>query len=195
MLHQKTCQHRDSSQLQVMDLLYEWCVVHIRDVGESYLFAGLNTPPLRCYSLTRVSRPGPLKLQSSRGFSILPGRKLLHQGKLDPRWCLCVRGRAENPMGSRIGSRHPAITEGSAMVVCSATAYKAQRLWDTSACSATAALITAETLTVCHVSMLGPHSHSHPKNSDIFLLGKRSVCIFVYRTFQGELGWAEWVYH
>lgn len=126
------------------------------------------------------------------GFSILPGRKLLHQGKLDPRWCLCLRGRAENPTGSRIGSQHPAITEGSATVVCSATAYKAQRLWDTSACSATAALITAETLTVCHVSMLGPHFHSHylqyPNISDIFLLGKRSVCIFVYRTFRGSWG-------
>lgn len=33
---------------------------------------------------------------------------------------------------------------------------KQQRLWDTSACSATAALIMAETLTVCCLSMLGP---------------------------------------
>lgn len=44
---------------------------------------------------------------------------------------------------------------------CSTTAYEAHRLRDTSACSATAALITAETLTVCCLSMLGPHFHSH----------------------------------
>ena len=36
-LHRKTCQDRDSSQLLVMNLPFEWRVVHSRDVGESYL--------------------------------------------------------------------------------------------------------------------------------------------------------------
>lgn len=93
----------------------------------------------------------------------------------------------------------PLWQNGGATVVCSATAYKAQRLWDTSACSATAALITAETLTVCHISMLGPHFHSrylqYPKIWHFSVWEEESVCIFVYRTRQGMLGWAEWVDH
>lgn len=53
---------------------------------------------------------------------------------------------------------------------------EAQRLWHTSACSATAALNTAETLTVCCFSMLSPHFHSHylqyPKTTDVILPGQ-----------------------
>lgn len=138
-----------------------------------------------------------VEIQSSKHntdwFSDLPGRKLFDQGKLDPRWRLCLHGWTENPAGLRSSSRHPAITERNAAVVCSVIACKAQRLWDTSACSATAALITAETLTVCHVSMLGPHFHSrylqYPKISDIFPAWEEEcVCIFVYRKHQGEQG-------
>lgn len=62
---------------------------------------------------------------------------------------------------------------------CSTTAYEAHRLRDTSACSATAALIMAETLTVCCLSMLGPHFHSHylqyPKPLTSLCVDKRRV--------------------
>lgn len=191
MLHGKTWQRRDSSQLHVMDLLAEWCVVHIPDVGDSYLFAALNTPPWWCCTLTRVLRPSPLNPQYSPRF--WPTR----QKALWPRKRLCLHGWTENPAGLRSGSWHPAITERSATVVCSATACKAQRLWDTSACSATAALITAETLTVCHVSMLGPHFHSrylqYPKTSDIFpAWEEKSVCVYLCtESIRGS--WVGWV--
>lgn len=76
---------------------------------------------------------------------------------------------------------------------CSTTAYKAQRLWDTSACSATAALITAETLTMCCLSMLGPHFHSYslqyPKSLTFFCLERgRGRYISVMKEGGGGVG-------
>lgn len=75
---------------------------------------------------------------------------------------------------------------------CSTTAYEAQRLWDTSACSATAALIMAETLTVCCLSMLGPHFHSrylqYLKTTDIFLPGQEKGLVY-FCSERGVGGW------
>lgn len=72
------------------------------------------------------------------------------------------------PLHPDMSSAHPrgfitATPEWGATGTCFrwTTAYKAQRLWDASSCSATAALITAETLMLCCLSMLGPHFGSH----------------------------------
>lgn len=114
-------------------------------------------------------------------------------GKWDPRWCFVsvVGKKTRRDSGPRLGLDTPALKERSAEEVCSAAAYRAQRLGDTSACSATAALITAETLTVCHVSMLGPHTHScylqYLKISYIFLPVQRRKC--VYLCTAGVWGW------
>lgn len=98
-------------------------------------------------------------------------------------WFVSLVGKKSRPYySSPLGLYNHAL-ERSAKEVFSATAYKAQRLWDRSACSATAALITAETLTVCHVSMLGPHLRScylqYPEISDIFLPGQRRECVYI----------------
>ena len=87
------------------------------------------------------------------------------------------------PVVSRLANTEWGVT-GGASSCCWTAACEAQRLWDTSACSATAALIMAETLTVCCLSMLGPHFHSHylqyPKPlTFLCLVRRRGFSIFL----------------
>lgn len=157
---------RDSGQLQVIDLP-EWCVAYSW-MSKSHICCrpGLNNSHF-AYTLPLHSK---VRLNLLNVDSMEVTLPLLVCVELPLCWLHLSRCITATD------------TEWGATRLCgwfSTEAHEAQRLWETPACSATAALIMAETLTVCWLSMLGPHFHSHylqyPKPLTSFCLGRRRV--------------------
>lgn len=135
----ETC--RDSGQPQVIDSLLEWRVAYSR-MSKSRICCrpGLNHSHL----------PQALPLHSKMWFNLSD----VNDTGVTLCYCSILYIRLVTATNTEWGAT-------GVCSCCSTAAYEAHRLRDTSACSATAALIMAETLTVCCLSMLGPHFHSH----------------------------------
>lgn len=121
-------------------------VQRFRSTTSHQFTASVVWPKDGCLRVVFFFRPGPSNSHLSRASATTL------RGVTQLVACRSRRWRGVLP-AHRCGLSTATNTErgrgGSVCGCCSATACEAQRLWDTSACSATAALITAETLTVC----------------------------------------------
>lgn len=129
-----------SGQPQVMGLLLEWCVAYSW-MSKSCICCrpGLNNSHLPCalpLALKGVTQPVGFRPSGSNfSVSVYTSMWFYHSSK---HWMGCNRSVSlllDHSLQSTEALRH-------------------------NTCSATAALITAETLTVCCLSMLGPHFYS-----------------------------------